>query len=276
MNVGVHCSIRKGLLNAITEINSLGCRTMQIFTRSPRGWYTRKISNTEITEFRNRRAQYGINPLVVHVPYLPNPASSDEKLFNKTLKILTDDLLRAWQIQADYLVIHPGAYSIDSTVQEGLERIVLCISRALCNARKKLPVFQKKFKVIRSLPVLLLENVSGGGRRLGSKFEELRFIIERIKRDCRSERNSERISMDNFSKTGNTAAGCSTQRCKTSGALPGGLRQVELDEEPLGSGLRHLETPKDSPSHDRENVRRVKALAAGQPLTGDRKAKYRK
>jgi len=62
MILGVHCSIRKSLLNALDEAKSLRCRTMQIFTRSPVTWLRRVISAEEIAEFNKKRLEYGISP----------------------------------------------------------------------------------------------------------------------------------------------------------------------------------------------------------------------
>ncbi len=166
MRLGVHCSIRKSLINALNESRELRCQTIQIFTRSPLTWLRRKISNEEIAEFNHKRSEYDIRPLIIHVPYLPNLATSNEELFRKSIEILIEETLLSVRLNSDYLVFHPGAYSLTSNAKFGLLRISNAINLVL--DRLKTDV------------MLLLENVSGGGRRLGSTFEELKFIMDSV------------------------------------------------------------------------------------------------
>ncbi|MEW6040548.1 MAG: deoxyribonuclease IV, partial [Elusimicrobiota bacterium] len=142
---------------------------LQIFTRSPRMWRFRKVSDSEIKSFNEKRKNLGLSPLAVHIPYLPNLATSDEELYAKSYEILIEDYTIARSINADYFVIHPGAYSISSDIQFGIRRVSGIISKLLKN--------------ISDGPVILIENVSGGGRRLGSTFEEINAMIEGIKKD---------------------------------------------------------------------------------------------
>jgi len=167
MKIGIHCSIRNGLISALEETKRLGCNTMQIFTRSPLTWLRREIPGSEIDEFNARRAEEGISPLVIHVPYLPNLATSSPDLFKKSLKIMEEELMLSGRLNADYVVLHPGAYSLDSTREYGIKRITSAFNTVLKGAGPG--------------PVFLLENVSGGGRRLGSTFEELKLMLDGIR-----------------------------------------------------------------------------------------------
>src|SRR3989339_1410406 len=89
---GKHCSLRKGLLGALEEARALGCEAMQIITRSPRMWRMKPPDMAEILEFNERRGRLGIFPLVVHTPYLPNLATSDTFLYERSIRALTADL----------------------------------------------------------------------------------------------------------------------------------------------------------------------------------------
>lgn len=167
MFLGVHCSIRKSLLNALDEAKTLKCNTIQIFTCNPRRWNHRKYTKDEISEFNKRRVTDGINPLIVHIFYLPNLATSDENLYKKSVNLLIEDLQVSAEIKANYFIVHLGAYSIESSKEYGIERISCALNYATSKTSNKITI--------------LLENVSGGGRRIGSTFEELKAIINKIK-----------------------------------------------------------------------------------------------
>ncbi|MBN1622226.1 MAG: deoxyribonuclease IV [Endomicrobiales bacterium] len=167
MRFGVHCSLRKGVVGAINEAQRLGCETMQIFTRSPRVWKMVPPSSDEISVFKELRKKINLNPLVVHAPYLPNLATFVTTLYIKSKNLLRDDLILSEKLGAEYLVIHPGSYSENANARQGISNIADAINEVLAGTDGK--------------TMILLENVAGGGRRLGSTFQELREIIELVK-----------------------------------------------------------------------------------------------
>jgi len=172
MRIGVHCSIAHGLLGALEEAENLHCQTIQFFTRSPRVWNRRKIDNLEIRgdyfkKFKERQKFLDIYPLTLHTPYLPNLCSQDKKLYQHSLKVFIEDLEYAGLLGADYLTFHPGSYSEGSTSEEGGKRL----SNALNLILKK----------IKNKVVILIENTSGGGRKIGWNFQEIGSVIEKIK-----------------------------------------------------------------------------------------------
>ena len=163
MRFGVHCSLKNGLTGALLEAKEKKCEAMQIFTRSPRMWKMSRHSAGEIRAFKSLRKELGIYPLAVHIPYLPNIATSKQKLYNRSVKALADDLAIAGRIGADFLVIHPGAYSEGSTPATGISRVRQALNRALSRAAGNC--------------MILIETVAGGGRRLGSDFTEIERMI---------------------------------------------------------------------------------------------------
>jgi len=163
MRVGVHCSIRKGFVGALEEAHALGCDTLQIFTQSPRGWQARVYLDSEFEEFRIRRRELKLDPLVVHSPYLPNLCTSNPLLYKKSVGWLREDLKRCEKLGAEYLVIHPGSFSPGSSPEDGLGNLIEAINRGL--------------EAVSGKSVVLIENMAGGGRRVGSTFEELAAIL---------------------------------------------------------------------------------------------------
>jgi deoxyribonuclease-4 len=166
MRLGVHCSVRGGLVAALVEARRLGCDTVQIFTRSPRMWRAGPIEPEDAEAFRQTRQEYRIDPIVVHTPYLPNLCTADEALYARSYRALLEDLANCNLIGADYLVIHPGAFSEGSVRTEGIRRLTDALNRGL--------------EHVPGLVTVLLENVAGGGRRMGNTFEELAEMRSKI------------------------------------------------------------------------------------------------
>ncbi len=166
MRFGVHCSLKNGLSGALLEAKEKNCEALQIFTRSPRMWKISRHTKSDVKAFKKLRKELGIYPLAVHIPYLPNIATSKKILYRRSVNALIDDLAVAEQIGADFLVIHPGAYSEGSTLQKGIENVVKGFNRAISKVKGKC--------------LILIETVAGGGRRLGSAFEEINAMIEGV------------------------------------------------------------------------------------------------
>ena len=167
MRLGVHCSLKNGLSGALLEAKQKKCEAEQIFTRSPRMWRMSRHSKEEIGKFRALRKELDIHPLAVHIPYLPNVATSNAILYAKSVNALIEDLGIAEQIGADFLVIHPGAYSENSTPGEGIRKVAGALNAAISKVEGKCRI--------------LIETVAGGGRRMGGTFAEIASMIEGVK-----------------------------------------------------------------------------------------------
>lgn len=168
--IGVHCSIRNGYKNALYEAYTLGCNCLQMFTHSPRIWKFPLPTEDEIEEFKKLRNQLKLSPLVIHAAYLPNPASSNQEVYTKTQQMLLLEFELTEMFSADYLIIHPGSYSENKTINDGINQIVSCIDYC----------FEKIFSKFKKVSFkLLLENVCGNGRKIGRTFLELAEIISK-------------------------------------------------------------------------------------------------
>lgn len=163
--VGAHLSISKGLNYTADEAVSLGLECMQMFLRNPRGRGARNLSVEEIDYFIKKTREYDIKPITVHIPYIVNPASYKDDLYELALETIKHDLERCDLIGADYLVLHPGAYTT-STIEEGIVRISNLLNNVLENYTGE--------------TIILLETMAGQGTEIGSSFAELNKILQSI------------------------------------------------------------------------------------------------
>ncbi len=120
--LGAHMSISGGLQNAIISGSSIGCTTIQLFTKSNRQWNAQPLTQEQIELFKQTYKAHDVNPIVAHATYLINIASPDPKIAHASMKALAFEIERCQSINIPYLVLHPGSYTSGDR-QEGLDRI---------------------------------------------------------------------------------------------------------------------------------------------------------
>ena len=166
MRLGFHLSIGGGFLKAVEQGRRTGCECAQIFSRNPRSWTSKPLSTPEAREFDAARHEAGLEPLAVHLPYLPNLASPDEELYRKSRESLAEEMSRAHLLGADYVVAHPGHVAREQSRRQALDRVAEAIVPAL--------------EGFTGSVALLLETTSGQRGELGETFEELAYVITRV------------------------------------------------------------------------------------------------
>ncbi len=168
--MGVHVSIAGGIEKAPARARALGCGAMQIFSRNPRGWAASPLERDGAIMFRRAVAEAGLDPVVIHTPYLINIAAEKETLYRQSVSALALDLLRAEELGARYVVTHLGSSGAKG-VPFAVQRVAAALNSVLAADS---PV------------VLLLENSAGAGNLLGASMEELRSILEGVGRKDRA------------------------------------------------------------------------------------------
>lgn len=161
MRVGFHLSIAGSYRRAVAEAQVLGCQALQIFVHNPRSWRWREPSPEEVAAFRQARRQAALGPLVVHLAYLPNLAAPDPGLYSRSRERLILELRLARELEADYLVCHPGHGPSDPAT---FRRVADCLAAAV--------------RQVPPPPLVLLENTAGQGQEIGSRIAELKLLQE--------------------------------------------------------------------------------------------------
>ena len=164
--IGIHTSIAGDLTRALEIAAGLGANALQIFSASPRMWDRGidRISAADAERFRARRKELALGPLVIHCNYLINLASPNPVLRTRSIQAFHREIVRALAIGAEYLVLHPGC-----ATQGDHASAISAIAQSLRQATRELKLGELK---------ILLENTAGQGSSLGSKFEELKAILD--------------------------------------------------------------------------------------------------
>ena len=131
VKLGFHVSIAGSISLAFSRAKELTCDTFQMFTRSPRIWAAKPISEGEAKAFQEKAVSSGIGPVVDHMPYLPNLAAEKPDIYEKSVATLTEELCRCEQLGVPYLVTHLGHHGKEDGHAKGQEKVIAAITKAL-------------------------------------------------------------------------------------------------------------------------------------------------
>jgi deoxyribonuclease IV len=183
VRIGIHTSIAHGFSGSLESASKLGCNALQIFSASPRMWprVGARIAEIDVAEFRARRAVLGLGPLVIHANYLINLATSDPVMRVRSIHAFHDEIVRGMALGADYLVVHPGSCcgkteGRGKSIEQGIRDVAQAIRQAARGVRLCAAFGDFRDRRLR----LLLENTSGMGAAIGSRFEGLKAIIDAL------------------------------------------------------------------------------------------------
>lgn len=163
LTLGCHLSASKGYLHMGREAAELGGNTFQFFTRNPRGGNAKELDLKDVAAFQAFAREHGIPVILAHAPYTLNGCSADEKVRDFAVRTMADDLRRMEATPGNLYNFHPGSH-VGQGVETGIGFIAEMLNTVL-NPDMTTTV--------------LLETMAGKGSEVGSRFEELREIIDR-------------------------------------------------------------------------------------------------
>ncbi len=275
MKLGVHASVRGGFCAALDEAVALGCDSLQILP------YRRHIKSTpeELSAFNAARSAAKLQ-LLVHSRFVPSLASSEDARRSRSIQLLAYELSLTKGLGGDAYVIHGGAYSPDSSLEAGVknfaESVIMAVEQSACRTP------------------LLLENVPGGGRRMGGSLEDLARLQDALKPSlpdigvCLDTAHAYAAGYDCSTADGALSFLARAHRLLGFGSVRAfhlndtrallsshrehhehwgkgrlgseGLKAL-LDREEFSSAPAILETPKDFPGADRANLEFARGLS---------------
>jgi deoxyribonuclease IV len=162
---GAHVSSSGGIDTAIDRIEAIGGDCAQVFTQSPRMWRPTNHKPEAIARFKARRAEAGIGGIVVHALYLVNLATTNDEIYDKSVKTLRTTVDAASAIEADAVIFHVGSH-LGAGFEAGLDRTCSALERILERCVGD--------------TWLCLENSAGAGGTIGRSLEELSAIFAQV------------------------------------------------------------------------------------------------
>jgi len=165
--LGAHMSIGGGVHTAIERGCSIKCTAIQMFVKNNMQWFARPLTREEIRAFLNHRQRGELLSIFAHANYLINLAATNPQFHANSIRALSEELIRADQLELPFLVMHPGAH-LSAGEEAGLEKIVTSINRVF----RQIPKVKTR---------LALETTAGQGSCLGHRFEQIAYLIEKVR-----------------------------------------------------------------------------------------------
>jgi deoxyribonuclease-4 len=165
--VGAHVSASGGVENAPLNASTIGAKAFALFTKNQRQWFSNPLSRESIKRFRENCEKLGYKPFQIlpHDSYLINLGHPEQEPLEKSRTSFLDEMQRCEQLGLDRLNFHPGSHLKKISEEECLSRIAESINIALDKTRGVIAV---------------IENTAGQGTNMGHKFEQLKFMIDKV------------------------------------------------------------------------------------------------
>ncbi len=164
LHIGCHLSASKGYLAMGREALSIGADTFQYFSRNPRGGNAKAFDANDASALIAFMNEHDFAPVVTHAPYTLNPCAANPDVLDFARRALREDLTRLEFFPGALYNLHPGSH-VGQGVSAGIDRIAETLNAAMQDGLHT---------------TVLLETMAGKGSEIGSTFEELRAIIDRI------------------------------------------------------------------------------------------------
>lgn len=169
--IGSHVSMSapKYYLGSVEEALSYGANTLMIYTGAPQNAIRKPVSELNVDAGRKLLLESGIDEskIVVHAPYIINIGNKlNPPTYESSKDFLVQELKRVAAFHLNILVLHPGSH-----LKNGLEVGLVSIVEALDD------VFSRDHTNVK----IALETMAGKGSEVGSRFEEISYIIKHVK-----------------------------------------------------------------------------------------------
>jgi deoxyribonuclease-4 len=165
--VGAHVSASGGVENAPLNAKAIGATAFALFTKNQRQWFSNPLTKASIKAFRENCEKLDYKPFQIlpHDSYLINLGHPEKEPLEKSRVSFLDEMQRCEQLGLDRLNFHPGSHLKTISEEECLSRIAESVNIVL-----------DKTKGVTAV----IENTAGQGTNMGHKFEQLRFIIDKV------------------------------------------------------------------------------------------------
>lgn len=163
--IGCHISLSGGYEAMGRAALSVQANTFQYFTRNPRGGRTREPKEADIAALRALMAEHDFAPVLAHAPYTYNPCAKDAGIREYTRDAMAEELAFLERLPGSLYNFHPGCH-VGQGTEAGISWIAALLNEIVTPEQST---------------VVLLETMAGKGTEIGSRFEEIRAILDRLR-----------------------------------------------------------------------------------------------
>jgi deoxyribonuclease IV len=153
----------------VPRAQQMGAECMQIFLCSPQRWQLPRHTDEQVDEFRRLRIESGIGPNFAHATYLVNLAAADPVMRQRSIQNLSACAAWAERVGLVGIVVHVGS-GRGQSIAEAETQVAGALTEVLAAG---------------SSAAIVLENSAGSGELLGSRFDQIGALFDRLDRDPR-------------------------------------------------------------------------------------------
>ena len=164
IRIGCHLSPSKGLFCMGQDALSIRANTFQFFLRNPRGSKAKELDLNDAAALMNLLRERDMLPIVAHAPYTLNPCAAEGRVREFAAMVMEDDLQRMEAFPGNLYNFHPGSH-VGQGPEAGIERTSSLLNALLWPDMGT---------------TVLIETMAGQGSEIGSTFEQVYDILERV------------------------------------------------------------------------------------------------
>lgn len=167
--IGSHVSFSKDeqLIKSVREAISYKSNTFMFYTGAPQNSNRSPIDNALTSKALDmiKNSDIEFSNVIVHAPYIINIANKLEiSKYRFSIDFLKNEIKRCKLLGIKYMILHPGSH-VGQGIDIGIRNIVDALNIILDDNNSV---------------TILLETMAGKGTEVGSKFEELKKIIDGV------------------------------------------------------------------------------------------------
>ena len=164
LKIGCHLSSAGGFTAMGKTAVSIGANVFQFFTRNPRGGAAKAIDPADVESYHALAREAGLSTILAHAPYTINCCAAKEDTRRFALETMADDMKRMEYVPGNLYNFHPGSH-VGQGMARGVEMIAEVLNQILTPEQHT---------------TVLLETMAGKGTEVGSRFEELAAILDKV------------------------------------------------------------------------------------------------
>ena len=170
MILGCHCGMSgtQMMLGSVNEALGYGANALMIYTGAPQNTIRKNLKELHIEEALKLMDEYKIDRknLIIHAPYIINPATTDLEKREFCINFLSQEIKRSYAMGSKVLVLHPGN-ALTNPFEAAISNIINVLNEII-EKTKETDV------------VIALETMAGKGSEVGRTFEEIKMILDGV------------------------------------------------------------------------------------------------
>lgn len=175
MILGCHCGMSgtEMMLGSVKEAIGYNATALMIYTGAPQNTIRKQLKELHINEALKLmdEAKISRQHLIIHAPYIINPATTDPDKREFCINFLTQEVKRSYAMGSKVIVLHPGN-TLGLPIDLAIANICSAVNQIIENTSE-------------TDVVIAFETMAGKGTEVGRTFEEIKALLDGVKDQSR-------------------------------------------------------------------------------------------